>query len=65
MAIELRLADYMNLKKLTVPEMATELCRTRQNIDQWIAKDAMVKIMANGQLEITTINVVHEPQVRS
>lgn len=65
MAIDLKLVDYMKLKKLTVPEMATELGRTRQNVDQWIAKDAMVEILANGQLEITTLNVVHEPQVRS
>ena len=60
----LTLKWYMKIKKLTVPEMAIELGRTRQNIDQWLAKDATVKILDDGRLEISTRNVVHQPQVK-
>ena len=61
----LTLDNYMEIKGLTVPQMAIELGRKRQNVDQWLAKGATVEILDDGQLKVRTENIVHEPQVRS
>lgn len=58
----------MKLRKFNREDMATELGRTRQNVEQWLAKDADIEIMEDGRLKISIVNnvhPVHEPQVRS
>ena len=62
---DLKLTDYMRLTNKSVKDMATTLGRSRQNVEQWIQKDAYVVIEADGRLKVLTMNVVHEPQVRS
>ena len=61
----LTLKQYMRIRRISVPDMATELGRTRQNVDQWLAKDATVKVLDGERLEISTANIVHQPQVKS
>ena len=61
----LTLKQYMRIRRISVPDMATELGRTRQNVDQWLAKDATVKVLDGERLEISTTNIVHQPQVKS
>lgn len=65
MNTNLTLKAYMDLRDITVPEMAKELGRKRQNVDQWIEKEATVVILPDGRIKVSTEKVVHRPQVDS
>jgi len=60
-----KLKTYMDLRGYSVTKMAKVLGRSRQNIETWIARDAVVEILEDDNLKVMTMNVVHEPQVRS
>ena len=59
---DLKLVDYMRLTSKSVKDMATTLGRSRQNVEQWLAKDAYVVIGDGGRLTVMTMNVVHNPK---
>ena len=49
---DLKLTDYMRLTNKSVKDMATTLGRSRQNVEQWIQKDAYVVIEDDGRLKL-------------
>ena len=62
---DLKLRLYMQMNGYSVTKMAKVLGRSRQNIETWISRDAVVEILEDDSLKVMTMNVVHEPQVRS
>lgn len=56
-ALTLRL--YMDIMNITVPDLAKDIGRTRQNIDSWLERGATVELLDNGGIKIKTEKVVH------
>ena len=61
----LTLRKYLDIRGITAADLSREIGRTRQNISNWIKDDATVEILDDGRIKVNTINVVHQPQVKS
>ena len=59
----LTLKKYMEIRDLTVPDLAKQLGRKRQNVDYWLERNATVEILDDGDIAIKTEKVVHRRQV--
>ena len=60
----LKLEYYMNLRGFKVASMATEIGRTRQNVEQWVNKESTIELTDVGyKVRLPNGLIVHETQV--
>lgn len=57
----MKLKQYLIRLGIRPQDLATEIGRTRQNVEQWIERDADIELTDIG-VKITTSKIVHPPE---